>query len=45
MAESIRWGTGPGTRGALITLPVAGLAAPSPDSGSSGAREVQRWAT
>jgi hypothetical protein len=45
MAESIRWGTGPGTRGALTILPVVGLAAPSLDSGPSGGREVQRWVT
>ena len=45
MAESIRWGTGPGTRGALTILPVVGLAAPSLDNGPSGGGEVQRWAT
>ena len=43
MAESIRWGTGPGTRGALIILPVAvSLAAPLRDNGPPGGGEVQR---
>jgi hypothetical protein len=43
MAESIRWGTGPGTRGALTILPVTvGLAATSPDNGPSSGGEVQR---
>ena len=38
MAESIRWGTGPGTRGALTIPPVAvGLAAPSPVTGRPAA--------
>jgi hypothetical protein len=42
MAESIRWGTGTGTRGALTVLPVAvGLAAPSLDNGPPGGAEVQ----
>jgi hypothetical protein len=46
MAESIRWGTGPGTRGAFTILPVTvGLATPSLDNGPSGGWGVQRWAT
>lgn len=43
MAESIRWGTGPGTRGALTFLPVAArLAAFPPDDGPRSGGEVLR---
>jgi hypothetical protein len=43
MAESIPWGTGPGTRGAFTILPVvAGLAAVPPDDGPRGGGEVRQ---
>jgi hypothetical protein len=41
MAESIPWGTGPGRRGAFMTLPgAAGLAALPPDDRSRGGGEM-----